>query len=101
MSRHQTDVNAVFRDRKGRFTPGNPGGPGNPLGPHVARLRAALLEAVTPADMHHIARILLSSAKAGDIGAIKLLLERVLGKPLEADLLDRIEVLENTHRAEP
>ena len=37
------------RDRSGRFAPGNRGGPGNPLGGKIAKLRAALVEAVTDA----------------------------------------------------
>lgn len=82
------------RDAQGRFLKGNAGGPGNPLGQHVARLRKALLEAVTPQDMRQIAKALLEQAKGGDVQAAKELLLRCLGRPLESDLLERLEQLE-------
>jgi len=82
------------RDAQGRFLKGNPGGPGNPLGQHVARLRKALLEAVTPEDMKEVAAALLAAAKLGDVAAAKELLLRCLGRPLESDLLERLEQLE-------
>ncbi len=78
----------------GRFLPGNPGGPGNPHAARVAALRGALLEAVTPADLAAIARSLVQAARSGDVAAAKLVFERVLGRPLEADILDRLEALE-------
>jgi len=82
------------RDRAGRFTRGNAGGPGNPHAAHVAKLRSALLDAVTPEDMRAVARALIAKAKRGDVAAARELCERTLGKPLEADLLKRIEDLE-------
>ena len=78
----------------GRFKPGNPGGPGNPHAKHVAQLRSALLEAVTPTDMAAIITKLVADAKAGSVQAAKEVLERTLGKPIEADLLERLERLE-------
>jgi hypothetical protein len=82
------------RDARGRFAPGNAGGPGNPLGGQVARLRAALIEAVTEDDMAAIARKLIEMAKGGDVTAIRELLTRVLGRPLETDLIERMERIE-------
>ena len=82
------------RDENGRFLPGNAGGPGNPLGQHVNLLRKALLEAVTPEDMKQIAAALVKAAKDGDVTATKELLLRCLGRPLESDLLERLERLE-------
>ena len=78
----------------GRFKPGNKGGPGNPHAKRVARLRSALLKAVSPADMQAIVAKLVTDAKAGSVPAAKEVLERTLGKPFEADLLERLEHLE-------
>lgn len=82
------------RDARGRFAPGNPGGPGNPHARQVARLRAALLEAVTPADVREIIAVVVEAARGGDLAAAKLLFDRLLGPPVEADLIARIEELE-------
>lgn len=85
---------ATTRSPSGRFLPGNQGGPGNPHAAQVSRLRAELLRAVTPEDMREVIRALVGLAKSGDVRAIKELLDRVLGKPVEADLVARIEELE-------
>ena len=82
------------RDHRGRFSKGWKGGPGNPLGGQVARLRSALVEAVTEDDITAIAQKLVEMAKAGDVAAIREVLNRTLGKPTEADLLDRLEAIE-------
>ena len=82
------------RGPDGRFLPGNPGGPGNPLAAQVAKLRAALYDALAEGDIKDIVRALLGRAKQGDVAAAKLLLSYTLGKPLEADVLERIERLE-------
>lgn len=78
----------------GRFAPGNPGGPGNPHAAHVGRLRSALLSAVGPEDLDAIARKLVKLARAGEMPAIRELLDRTLGRPTEADLIERLEALE-------
>ena len=41
---------AEFRDDKGRFLPGNPGGPGNPYAKRTAHIRRVVLEAVSDRD---------------------------------------------------
>ena len=82
------------RDGRGRFAPGNRGGPGNPHAAQVSRLRSALLDAITPDDMKAIISALIGKAKAGDVHAASVLFERVLGKPLEIDIIERIESLE-------
>lgn len=82
------------RDHQGRFAPGNPGGPGNPQARQVARLRSAMLETVSPADMAEITRQLVEMAKGGSVAAIREVFSRCLGKPIEADLMDRLEQLE-------
>ena len=83
------------RDQTGRFARGNAGGPGNPLGGQVARLRSALIGAVSEEDMRAIIAKLVEKAKGGDTSAVKVLLERCLGRPIEHDILERLEALES------
>jgi len=82
------------RDSSGRFAKGNPGGPGNPYAAQVGRLRSALVNAVTEEDMREVIMALVEKAKGGSIAAARVLFDRVLGKPIEADVLARIEALE-------
>jgi hypothetical protein len=57
-------------------------------------LRKAVLKAVTPEEVAAIVRALLSRAMDGDVAAAREVLNRVLGPPIEADLLERLERLE-------
>jgi hypothetical protein len=82
------------RDARGRFTAGNKYGPGNPFARQTAELRKALLEVVTPEEMRQVAFTLLLRAKTGNLAAIKLLLQYVIGKPAEGVDPDRLEVEE-------
>lgn len=82
------------RDNGGRFAPGNRFSKGNPYAQRVAKLRAALLEAVTEDDLAEVAKALIDKAKTGDVPAVRELLDRTLGRPTEADLLERLEQLE-------
>lgn len=82
------------RDTKGRFGAGNRAAKGNPHAAKVARLRAAMLNAVEPADVRDVVAGLLTQAKAGDIPAIKELLQRLLGPPVELDFVERMGTLE-------
>lgn len=82
------------RDDRGRFARGNRIGNGNPLGGKVARLRAALIDAIDEQHIMDIVGKLIEQAKAGDVAATKLLLTYTLGQPLPADILERIEQLE-------
>lgn len=88
------NANTSTRTPGGRFAPGNPGGPGNPHAATVAKLRAAILAAVTPEDIDAIVRALVHRAKGGDLGATKELLDRAIGKPTDGDLAERINELE-------
>jgi hypothetical protein len=72
------------RDARGRFAAGNKFGPGNPFARKVAALRTALIETVTEEDMRFIAEQLVVTARLGDMAAIKLLFQYVLGKPAAA-----------------
>ena len=82
------------RGEGGRFRLGNKSAKGNPHARLVARLRAELLRAVTPADLRDVVAALLNQAKTGDVAAAKELLQRLLGPPVELDLLERLEALE-------
>ena len=53
-----------------------------------------MLRAVTPQDLREVVAALLAKAKAGEVPAIKELLQRLLGPPVELDLLQRMEDLE-------
>ena len=86
--------NGSGRDQHGRFAKGNAGGPGNPYAAKVARLRAALLAAVTEDDVREIVERLVRLAKEGDTVAVRELFLRTLGRPLEPDILERLESLE-------
>lgn len=82
------------RDERGCFATGNKGGPGNPLAKQVNQLRSALLNAVTKEDIIAIAKVMIKKAKRGNTACIKEVFDRTLGKPIEADLLERLENLE-------
>ena len=84
----------IGRDGAGRFKIGWKGGPGNPYAKKTAALRKALLAGVGTKDMRAVVAALLNKAKDGDVPAVRELLERTLGKPQEADLIERIEKLE-------
>jgi len=89
------------RDANGRFVKGNAGGPGNPHTKQVAALRTAMMKAVTRRDIKTVIDRLISKAKAGDLRAIDLLLNRLLGAPVQADIIERIEKLETMYMEEP
>jgi len=82
------------RGADGRFTKGNGGGPGNPYAKRIGEFRSAVLAAVSREDMEAIVRRLVTQALDGDIQAAKEILMRTLGRPVESDLIERIERLE-------
>jgi hypothetical protein len=66
----------------GRFTVGNPGGRGgDPLAVKTARLRAALVKAVSSRDIRAIVRKLVAQAVAGETASAKLVLYLTVGRP--------------------
>jgi hypothetical protein len=91
---HNGSSDPTGRDAKGRFAKGNPGGPGNPFARQVARLRSALVNRVTEADMDRIAEDLIVKAQLGDLAAVKLLFLYILGKPGAAVNPDTLDVEE-------
>ena len=78
----------------GRFAAGWKGGPGNPHAKQVGRLRSAMLAAVSDKEMKAIVKKLVQLAKSGSVPAAKEVLDRCLGRPVEADLIERLEQLE-------
>jgi hypothetical protein len=82
------------KDPQGKFAPGNKYGRGNPHAARVSKLRAALLKAVKPTDIKAVIKKLLEQAKGGDADAMKELLDRSIGRPVETDLIERLERLE-------
>lgn len=84
------------RDERGRFAPGNPGGPGNPHARTVNKLRTAMLKAVSEDDLTRIVKQLVKLAVEGNVPAAKEVLDRCLGKPVEADLIERLDQLEQS-----
>ena len=50
--------------------------------------------AITPEAIRRAVEALIREAEAGNVTAARELIDRAIGKPLEADLLERIETLE-------
>ena len=48
---------------------------------HQAKLRDAFASAISSEDIERLARVLMRFAEAGDMVALKMLLERACGKP--------------------
>jgi hypothetical protein len=73
--------NGSGQDARGRFRRGNKMGRGNPQAGQAAKVRAAVLATMTPADAAAITRKLVEMAMGGDLAAIRELLNRAIGKP--------------------
>ena len=81
--------------KTGRFTAGNKAAKGNPYTKKAAALRKALYNSVTAQDIQRIVDSLKAQAIAGDLKAISLLLDRILGSIATGiDVLERMEKLE-------
>ncbi len=89
------------RDERGRFAPGNVGGPGNPHAKQTGKLRSAMLKAVTEKDMRDVVMKLVELAKSGNVPAAKEVLDRCLGRPVEADLIERLDQVEELLKESP
>lgn len=72
-----------LRDEHGHFLPGNKGGPGYPGAAKVFEFRKAIQEAVEPGVAAAIIRKAATLALAGNIDAMRLVLDRLVGKPTE------------------
>jgi tetrahydromethanopterin S-methyltransferase subunit H len=81
--------------KTGRFTAGNKAARGNPYTRKAAAMRKALYNSVTADDMRRIVDVLKEQALAGDLKAITVLFDRILGTAQTGiDLLERLEKLE-------
>ena len=70
------------RDFSGRFAKGNPGGPGGARKRSFV-MREAAEEAITPEHVAALMRKALRLGLEGDLSAIRLVLERVCGRPAD------------------
>ena len=84
-------ANNADHDSKGRFTKGNTAARGNPYTRKAGEFRKALFASVTAKDIRE-------QAKAGDLKAIALFLDRTLGTAQNCgrDRLERLEQAEQT-----
>ena len=89
------------RDDKGRFTKGNQAAArgSNRRGLHF---RTLLADAITDEDFETIIKTLVVQATQGDLHAIRIILDRVIGRPIgEADLHDLEKITEEPITADP
>jgi hypothetical protein len=82
------------RDSRGRFAKGNRGGTGNPFARRVARLRTLLLEIVSEDDLRGVLAKLVERARTGDVAAVRLVLNYLIGRPVDAVDPDRLDLEE-------
>lgn len=84
------------RDENGRFIVGNKAAKGNPYAKKAAAMRKALYSSVSADDIRRIVATLKRQAAAGNLKAITILLDRLLGSAgTGIDLLERLEKLDN------
>ena len=75
---------------------------GNKARRSVATLGSAMVVAVTPDAMRLIIQKFVQTAQEGNPGAMREVLDRFLGKPVEADLVERLDALESAlHERKP
>src|SRR5215218_7772218 len=79
-----------WRDEKGRYLPGNPGGPGNPMAREMARVRALLAQRVDDRVLDLVVAQLIDLCSKGHFGALRLLLEYRAGKPERGVRFDEV-----------
>jgi hypothetical protein len=82
------------RDSQGRYLKNNAGGPGNPHARYCARMLEMFRNSITDEEMYGLCRVLFERASGGDMGALKMIWQYKLGKPLPApnpDMIDRDE----------
>jgi len=96
MNTTSTSTNSSERTANGQFAKGNPGGRGNPFARKVASFRAAIINAVTPADLAQILEVFRQKALQGDYQAAKFVFQYSAGKPADAGKVnpDRLDLEE-------
>jgi hypothetical protein len=98
MSELPSTHGADGRAGNGRFASGNQFGGGNPLAGRAAKIRAVLLERLTPETAGRIADRLIAMAERGDLAAIKELLDRTAGRVISSEVGERLDAIEETLR---
>lgn len=88
---------AEGRSNDGKFAQGNKIAKGNPFAVKVNKLRVALLEAVSEADIYAIVTKLIEQARDGDVQSARELLDRTIGKSQANDTLNVISDPEATN----
>ena len=73
------------RDTSGRFLPGNKGGPGGVNRTLAGEWRQAMTDAVTPEKMAEVMGTLVANAIGGKDWAIRILLDRGMGRPKDVE----------------
>lgn len=79
----------------GKFVRGNRLGRGNAVPRRAATFRAELYRCVTRDDFRAVVGVLVEQAKKGRAWAVKEFMERILGKPIEPDVLLKLEQVEH------
>ncbi len=84
------------RDTRGRFAPGNKAACGATTGfaRRIGQYRRAIHAAVDEEALQEIFRAMVRKAQEGDVPAARLVVEYVVGKPIDVDLMERLEALE-------
>jgi hypothetical protein len=76
-----TETVETGRTADGKFSVGNKAAANHRRRQHIATLRNAFSMCLTVDDIENVVATLLKLAQEGDTAAIKLILERALGKP--------------------
>lgn len=85
----QPGAKGANRDANGRFLPGHSlPGPGNPNCRYVSQLRAEIREATEPARVRKVFDAMLTKAENGDTTAAQIVLDRLLGRPVQPMEID-------------
>src|SRR5262245_47490500 len=92
MSKRAKQTSDAGRDSKGRFSEGNPGGPGNPFNRRLARMRQAMIEAVSDEDLRAIIRQFGARARIGDRAAATFVFNYTVRKPVAPVNPDRVDI---------
>lgn len=80
------------RTAGGQYARGNRGGPGNPFNRQIAAFRTMIVSTTTLDDVREAALKLIEAARQGNLAAIKLFFQYVVGKPTDAVDPDRMDV---------
>jgi hypothetical protein len=88
------DRQAPEPSRAAGCTHRGPEEPGNPFARRVAALRRTVVTAVTPDDLSAIMAKMIERARAGNVGAARLVLAYAVGRPAPAPNPDRLDIEE-------